>query len=165
MKMAYDAGKIGLKEKVAAAKKAAKKAEKSLLLLGNSAEVIAQLEEDYDLTLGCLVRRNANKPRNGTWRHRPLLPAIMVQSFKVAYYAWSKWKLTGKGKPSRHYQGHLISHCHMKRVQCSTGNRRARRRRRRARRRAVSSNLRCWKSGFPLITAMKHPTPVWAKVL
>ena len=105
--MAYDAGKIGLKEKVAAAKKAAKKAEKSLLLLGNSAKVIAQLEEEYDFSgvSGVKEREQAQK-----WymAERPSASLIHGVEFRAANYAWLKWNLTGNGKPSGHYQGHLI---------------------------------------------------------
>ena len=107
MKMAYDAGKIGLKEKVAAAKKAAKKAELSLRLVGNSAAVIAQLEEEYDFSgvSGVKEREQAQK-----WymAEMPTSSRKCGTELKVAYYAWLKWNLTGNGKPSGHYQGHLI---------------------------------------------------------
>ena len=103
--MAYDAGKIGLKEKVAAAKKAAKKAELSLRLVGNSAAVIAQLEEEYDFSgvSGVKEREQAQKWYMATQPSRLYGPDVLS-----AYYVWLKWNLTSNGKPSPHYQGHLV---------------------------------------------------------
>ena len=62
---------------MAADKKEAKKAANSLFQLGNSAEVIAQLEKDYDFS-GVGVKEH-EQARNGTWRHS--LPARMDRMF------------------------------------------------------------------------------------
>ena len=100
MKMALSLAKIALKEKEAKDKVVAKIAVKSNLLAGNSAEVIARLEEDYDFSgLSVNERKQAQK-----WfmAERPSV------EFSSAEYAWLKWNLTSRGNPSRHYKGHLV---------------------------------------------------------
>jgi hypothetical protein len=85
---------------------AAKKKELSLLLSGNSAEVIARLEEDYDFSgLSVKEREQAQK-----WymAERPSASLIHGVEFRAANYAWLKWNLTNKGNHSTHYEGHLV---------------------------------------------------------
>ena len=71
MKMAYDAGKSALKA-------AAKKPKISLLLLRNSAEMIAQLEEDYDFS-GVSVKKR-EQAQKCYIAEMPSSSASMVQS-------------------------------------------------------------------------------------
>jgi len=45
-------------------------------------------------------------------RQLPLTLALSYRhygkEFRTAYYAWLKWNLTSRGKPSPHYKGHLV---------------------------------------------------------
>ena len=79
----------------------AKKKELSLLLAGNSAEVIARLEEDYDFS-GVSVKEREQAKK---WYSASLIHGV---EFRAANYAWLKWNLTSRGNPSRHYKGHLV---------------------------------------------------------
>jgi hypothetical protein len=89
---------------VAADKKEAKKAANSLFQLGNSAEVIAQLEKDYDFSgVGVKEHEQAQKWYMATQPSRSYGPDVLS-----AYYMWLKWNPTSNGKPSSHYQGHLV---------------------------------------------------------
>ena len=69
MKMALSLAKIALKEKEAKDKVVAKIAVKSNLLAGNSAEVIARLEEDYDFSR--LSVKEHKEAQNGSWQRDP----------------------------------------------------------------------------------------------
>ena len=79
----------------------AKKKELSLLLAGNSAEVIARLEEDYDFS-GVSVKEREQAKK---WYSASLIHGV---EFRAANYAWLKWNLTNKGNPRPHYKGHLV---------------------------------------------------------
>ncbi len=79
----------------------AKKKELSLLLAGNSAEVIARLEEDYDFS-GVSVKEREQAKK---WYSASLIHGV---EFRAANYAWLKWNLTNKGNHSTHYEGHLV---------------------------------------------------------
>ena len=89
---------------MAADKKEAKKAANSLFQLGNSAEVIAQLEKDYDFSgVGVKEHEQAQKWYMATQPSRSYGPDVLS-----AYYMWLRWNLTSNGKPSPHYKGDLV---------------------------------------------------------
>jgi hypothetical protein len=106
MKMALSLAKIALKEKEAKDKVVAKRKELSLLLAGNSAKVIARLEEGYDF-YGVSVKER-EQAQKWYMAERPSASIIHGVEFRTANYARLKWNLTNKGNPSTHYKGHLI---------------------------------------------------------
>ena len=85
---------------------AAKMAELSLLLAGNSAEVIARLEKDYDFS-GVPVKE-VEQAQKWYMAEMPSASSIHGEEFRAAHYVWLKWNLTINGNPSHQYKGHLV---------------------------------------------------------
>jgi hypothetical protein len=97
---------IVLREKVAADKEEERTREKTTSQLGNSAEEIAQLKKDYDFSgVGVKERTEDQKWFQAS---RPSSSRLLAPDVTSSYYQWLKWNLTGTGKPSQTYKGHLV---------------------------------------------------------
>jgi hypothetical protein len=76
------------------------------LIVGNSAEKIAELEKEYDFTdVSVKEREEAKKWFNA---EQPSSSRVYGAKVLAAYTVWLKWNPTSTGKFSSNNRGHLV---------------------------------------------------------